>query len=286
MLTRRNFLELTSSYLVVAAGATSLPAQVSSQSDEVRRKELKIAPGFPAYPSDLIQEIVTFAHFDLDRLKSLVQPRPQLVKAAWDWGFGDWETPLGAACHMGRRDIAQYLLDQGATPSIFSSVLFGDLGLLKLLVEQNAGIQRVAGPHSISLLAHARMAGKPSASIANYLASIGDADLIKPVPLSKEDEAVLCGDYHVDDDPSVVLTISNDMEMYAKTPMYTYSPQLNFTRKGTMARPLFHRGGRLFYPAGAPHVEVTFQSANQQTFLSVRDGNGLLATGKMHSSPA
>jgi hypothetical protein len=29
----------------------------------------------------------------------------QLARAAWDWGFGDWETALGAASHMGSRPI-------------------------------------------------------------------------------------------------------------------------------------------------------------------------------------
>jgi hypothetical protein len=282
MPTRRSFLA-TASACLFAAATSAADAQPSTYSDNDRRKELKLSPSFPCYPSDMIQEIVTFAHFDLDRLKALLQPRPQLANAAWDWGFGDWETPLGAACHMGRRDIAQFLIDIGAPPTLFSSVLFGDVDTLKHLVERNPGIQRVAGPHSISLLAHARMAGKSATEIARYLESLGDSDLTRPAPFSKEEASSICGDYHVDADPAVVITVSNDMDMYAKTPMYTYPPQLNFTRKGAMARPLFHRGDRSFYPAGAPRVEVKFASTEQGATLTVSDGAGVLAVGKLGS---
>jgi hypothetical protein len=275
MPTRRSFLGIASSFLFTTVVPTP-HAQASPQSEQSRRNDLKISPSFPAYPSDLIQEIVTFAHFDLERLKSLVEPRPQLARAAWDWGFGDWETPLGAACHMGRRDIAQYVLEQGATPSIFSAVLFGNLALVKLFVEQKAGIQREAGPHSISLLAHARMAGKPSGAVLSYLESLGDADLPKPAPLSEQERSAFCGEYRASDD-TLVVTISDDMDMYAKTAMYTYPPQLNFTRKGKMARPLFKRDDRSFYPAGATHVHVTFESSAGRTVLSVKDGTGPLA---------
>src|SRR6476646_8611337 len=49
------------------------------------------------------------SHFDLAKLKELVDTRQELAKASWDWGFGDWETAIGAASHVGRKDIAAYL---------------------------------------------------------------------------------------------------------------------------------------------------------------------------------
>jgi hypothetical protein len=50
--------------------------------------------------------------------------------------------------------------------------------------------------------------------------------------------------------------LTADLNMYANNKMYTHPPQLNWTRKGTMTRPLFHLGDRTFYPAGAPSVRI------------------------------
>ena len=64
---------------------------------------------YPAIPLEVAAEVVGSAHFKLERLKELVEPRPELAKAVWDWGFGDWESALGAASHVGRKDIVDYL---------------------------------------------------------------------------------------------------------------------------------------------------------------------------------
>jgi hypothetical protein len=56
-------------------------------------------------------------------VRRLVERQPSLARSSWDWGFGDWETPLGAASHMGRRDIAEVLLARGARPTIFSAAM-------------------------------------------------------------------------------------------------------------------------------------------------------------------
>lgn len=231
---------------------------------------------YPAYSGDLIKTIVTVSHFDLNKLKDLIDPHPHLVKSSWDWGFGDWETPLGAACHMGRRDIADYLLSKGATPSLFSWVVFGNLPMVKQIVESQAGIQRVAGPHSISLLAHARTAGKPSEAVLAYLTSLNDADTAKPVPLTDEERTSLCGTYRFGAGPSQVVVVSDDMGSYQNTPMYTYAPQLNLTRHGAMGRPLFHVGNKVFYPAGAPTVEIRFETHADAATMTVKDGKEVL----------
>jgi hypothetical protein len=48
--------------------------------------------------------------------------RRQCVRAAWDWGFGDWEDALGACSHTGNREIAGYLIER-ARPTIFSAAM-------------------------------------------------------------------------------------------------------------------------------------------------------------------
>ena len=62
----------------------------------------------------LVQAFVGNAHGDIDAVRDALGGEPQLVNAAWDWGGGDWETGLGGASHMGRRDIVEYLLAKGA----------------------------------------------------------------------------------------------------------------------------------------------------------------------------
>ena len=60
----------------------------------------------PALDPAIVESFVAKAHGDLDGVRALLDEEPALVNATWDWGGGDWETGLGAAAHMGRRDIA------------------------------------------------------------------------------------------------------------------------------------------------------------------------------------
>src|SRR5262249_6442352 len=57
-----------------------------------------------------VQDFVIYAHSDLAMTKKLLEREPALLNAAMDWGGGDWETGLGGASHMGRRDIVEFLL--------------------------------------------------------------------------------------------------------------------------------------------------------------------------------
>ena len=68
----------------------------------------------PAIALELVRDFVACSHGDFDRVRELLDEEPNLVNACRDWGGGDWETGLGAAAHVGRRDIAMYLLHRGA----------------------------------------------------------------------------------------------------------------------------------------------------------------------------
>src|SRR5262245_65685255 len=58
----------------------------------------------------LVQDFVIFAHSDLEMTKKLLEKEPALLNATMDWGGGDWESGLGGASHLGRRDIGALLL--------------------------------------------------------------------------------------------------------------------------------------------------------------------------------
>jgi hypothetical protein len=226
---------------------------------------------FPAQPSELVHEMVTVAHFDLKRVRELVGARPSLARAAWDWGFGDWETALGAASHMGNRQIAEYLISQGARPSLFSAAMLGQLEVVKAFVAAQPGVQRIRGPHSITLLAHARMGGEASRPVFDFLQSLGDADADAPVSLPADEAAHLTGTYVFGEGATQQVELNADLKMYVNNKMYTHPPQLNWTRKGTMTRSLFHLGDHTFYPAGAPSVRIRFTEHEGTVLMTVSD---------------
>lgn len=138
----------------------SLPHVAFARKMEAFTEEIPDAgrphPRYPAIADDIVSEVVGVSHFNLDRLKELVDPRPELSRATWDWAFGDWETAIGAASHVGRRDIVHYLLEKGARPDIFTFAVLGDYNAVKAMIECSPGVQRIQGPHGISLLQHAR----------------------------------------------------------------------------------------------------------------------------------
>ena len=181
---------------------------------------------------------------------------------------------------MGRRDIAEFLCFHGATPSLFSWVLFGDVAMVKQIVERQPGIQRTAGPHSISLLAHARMGGKQSEAVLEYLHTLKDADIAAPTPLTDDERASICGKYLFGADPSQLVEVTDDMRPYVNSPMYTHAPQLNWTRQGTIGRPLFHVGGKVFYPAGAPSIQIRFEQQGASTIMTVHDSEVALSASR------
>ena len=66
---------------------------------------------FPGQDPTTVREIVGASHRDIDRVGALLKEAPQLANATYDWGFGDWETALGAASHTGR--YLQQILSSG-----------------------------------------------------------------------------------------------------------------------------------------------------------------------------
>jgi len=227
---------------------------------------LPIADSFPGQPAELVREMVTVAHFDLKRVKELVESRPSLAKASWDWGFGDWESALGAASHVGNRPMAEFLISKGAQPSIFSAAMLGQLDVVRAFVTAQPGVQRIRGPHSISLLAHAKNGGAGARNVYDFLQSLGDADADPEAAISDEEKMKLLGTYSF----GIGVTQQIDVTMQHLQGMKT--DQFTWTRKGTMGRPLYHLGKKEFYPAGAPEVRIKFAEDGAAMVMTVNDG--------------
>ena len=126
-------------------------------------------------------DFVIFAHSDLEKTLMLLDREPGLLNAAVDWGGGDWETALGGASHMGRKDIVELLLSRGARADLFCAAMLGQLPIVQGWIEQAPGLIDAAGPHGFTLHFHAQIGGPDAKPVLDYLQSIKQVDL-KPLP--------------------------------------------------------------------------------------------------------
>lgn len=222
------------------------------------------------------REIVSVSHGNLLRVKELVAGRPALARAAWDWGFGDWETALGAASHVGNKEIASVLLAAGAHPTIFSAAMLGQLETVKAFIGASPGIQRTRGPHGISLLAHARAGG--NAEVVRFLEQLGDADPRYPSePFSAGDPEALAGVYVVQS--SVVQSPRRSGSMGGGTAASRHlvvklaRGSIAVSVDGDAERLLYHHGARTFNPAGSEAVRIAFEpESGAVRSLTITDG--------------
>lgn len=112
-------------------------------------------------PQDLsvVYAFVGAGHNNLDKVKTLLEQDRNLVFASRDWGGGDWETALGGASHTGHREIARYLLSQGARIDSFCAAMLGEREVLAALLAANPSVATTKGPHGYTLLYHAAISG-------------------------------------------------------------------------------------------------------------------------------
>jgi hypothetical protein len=254
---RRSFL-LTGSAVVIPRLASGFRADTSQNHSSAGDG---IAATFPAQDPEVVRDVVTVAHGNIKRLRELVDRRPTLALATWDWGFGDWETALGAASHVGNREIAEYLVLNGARPTIFSAAMLGQLDVVAAFVTASPGVQRIHGPHGITLMAHARAGGEHAKPVVAFLEKLGDADprLASPSLTDAEIEK-MAGTYAYGAGPTERIIIDG-----AKG-------QLGFMRMNATKRGLAQRGPGEFSPVGAPQVRIKFVVENGRAVrLTVHD---------------
>lgn len=262
--TRRHFVK-SSVFGVLAISTTAACAksiQPIVQSESTEEKELFYR--YPSLDDESVSAVVGAAHSNLDKVKGLVNNRPELANAAWDWGFGDWESAIGAAAHMGRKDIADFLMSHGARPDHFTFAMLGELDALKAMLTARPGLQRVPGPHGIPLLQHAKHRlwhkgittedkAKVDKTIA-YLESLGDADeSAKSIDMTEVEQAMYIGEYRFGKETEAVFEV-----------VLTRRKMLSIGKKGTFGRTLNKVGEDIFSPSGAPSVQINFVVKNKQ----------------------
>ena len=165
MVSRRRFVTRSAGGLVLVSTPLTAFAQAT--------QPVKERP--PALGASLVQEFVRKAHADLAGTKALLAENPTLLNATWDWGGGDFETGIGGAGHMGNRDIAEFLISQGARLDVFVAAMLGRLDIVKALLTAWPNLLHSAGPHGITLLRHARAGGEHAKAVVDYLQALGAA---------------------------------------------------------------------------------------------------------------
>ena len=127
----------------------------------------------PPLDSKLVKEFVGAGHKDLKKVKALLTEHPNLINAAHDWAAGDFETCLGAASHVGYKELARFLIDEGAQTNIFTAALFGHLAIVKGMIDLFPKTLHAKGPHGFTLLHHAKRGGEEALEVKEYLESLG-----------------------------------------------------------------------------------------------------------------
>lgn len=180
-MTRRTFPATLAAGL--AAGATGAAMSADPTPAEAPFERDYPAPQFkPSWKRQqinrtLVQDFVIFAHSELDMVKKLLDKEPALLNATMDWGGGDWETGLGGASHMGRRDIAEFLIEHGARVDLFAAAMLGQLDVVKALLTLQPKLIDAKGPHGFSLHFHAKAGKDGAAKVLEYLQSVKFVDL-------------------------------------------------------------------------------------------------------------
>lgn len=261
---------------LLAAGSTLLLARPGLSAESMSPSQPTPSPvpdTFPAEPAELVREMVGVSHGKVARVRELVEARPALARATWDWGYGDFESALGAASHVGNREIAELLIAHGARPDLFSATMLGHLEVVKAWVAAVPGAQKITGPHGITLLSHAKVGGERAVPVLRYLEALGDADpKLALLPLADADLDALLGNYVFGPGKQDVLVV--EIAQVSAT-----GKGLAVRRADGTPRGLAHRGERAFSPAGAEAVRLRFSSETPAATLTVWDP-GMVVTGK------
>ncbi len=139
----------------------------------------------PQINRQFVQDFIIYAHSDLAIVKQLLEKEPALINATMDWGGGDWETGLGGASHMGRRDIVEFLLEKGARIDLFCATMLGQLDAVKAFLTLQPKLIDAKGPHGFTLHFHAQVGGKAAEPVLDYLQSVKKVEL-KSIPFLKK----------------------------------------------------------------------------------------------------
>ncbi|MBC7869867.1 MAG: ankyrin repeat domain-containing protein [Chitinophagaceae bacterium] len=121
--------------------------------------------------NELIRAFVIAAHGNLSNVQEMLAENPDLLRVEYEWQPGDLEDGIGAAAHVGNREIAEFFLEQGVSLNICVAAMLGRQEDVKSFLEKDPALANAKGAHGISLMFHAAMSG--SVEIAKLLKEHG-----------------------------------------------------------------------------------------------------------------
>lgn len=189
-ISRRHFTSLGAGMVLTSASLADDGAKVAQPVEAAFERDYA-APDFnpswkkPQINRSMVQDFVIYAHSDLDMVKKLLEKEPALLNGTIDWGAGDWESGLGGASHMGRRDIVEFLLVKGARIDLFCAAMMGQLDAVRSFLTLQPALIDAKGPHGFSLHFHALVGGSASEGVLDYLQSVKKVEL-QPNPFLKK----------------------------------------------------------------------------------------------------
>lgn len=146
---------------LVSVGAALIPTNLFGQD--------KPAP----YAQEIVSKFVGSSHGNIDVVKQLHTEHPNLIYSSWDWGGGDFETGIDACGHVGNKEIANFLIDNGARPTLFVLTMLGKTELVMPIMEAYPQLIHSLGPHGFTFLHHAKKGGEDSAELLEYFTAKG-----------------------------------------------------------------------------------------------------------------
>jgi hypothetical protein len=164
--------------LLEAQPVSSPSALVPSTTPESADNVPDFPEHHPQFDRARMKRFVIAGHVNLAAVKAMLAEEPKLINGAIDWGNRDFETALGGASHMGRRDIAEFLLEHNARMDIFAATMLGQLDIVKAAVAAFPNIVHVPGPHGIPLIVHAEKGGPAAKEVLEFLRPLS----AQPVP--------------------------------------------------------------------------------------------------------
>jgi hypothetical protein len=161
---RKKFLQQVS---LGTAGLVSLPFLLNGQT--TNNTQQKPDP----LPAEKVKDFVTAGHGNLEKVKTMLAESPTLLYSTWDWGGGDFETALEGAGHVGNKEIANYLIGQGARTNLYVLTMLGKTNIVRSYLEAYPQYVTARGPHGFTFLHHAMKGGDDAKELLEYFQSKG-----------------------------------------------------------------------------------------------------------------
>lgn len=119
-------------------------------------------------PWTAINQFVSPAHFDFEKVKQLYKANPDLLstRASWD------ELAIEASAHMGQVPMTEWLAEQGSPVSTCTAAVLGLAGVVKDALKEDPRCIYERGAHDIAILAYTAW-GQERVDIAEILLKAG-----------------------------------------------------------------------------------------------------------------